>query len=65
MEKANSSARALAALLLFRALNGLVVITYFNPDEYWQSVEVAHHWVFGYGYRPSTQQATQLMQTRY
>ena len=49
--RAAPSLRALCcALLLFRALNGLVVVTYFNPDEYWQSIEVAHRWVFGYGY---------------
>ena len=40
----------LAALAAFRVWNGLVVVTYFNPDEYWQSVEVAHRWVFGYGH---------------
>ena len=38
------------ALAVFRVWNGLVVVTYFNPDEYWQSVEVAHRWVFGYGH---------------
>ncbi|KAI9330015.1 Alg9-like mannosyltransferase family-domain-containing protein [Zopfochytrium polystomum] len=25
------------------------VVTFFSPDEYWQSLEVAHHAVFGYG----------------
>lgn len=24
--------------------------SYFAPDEYWQSVEIAHKMVFGYGY---------------
>ncbi|ORY52951.1 hypothetical protein BCR33DRAFT_711359, partial [Rhizoclosmatium globosum] len=24
--------------------------TFFSPDEYWQSLEVAHEYVFGYGY---------------
>ena len=37
------------ALWLFRAANSLVVRTYFHPDEYWQSLEVAHVAVFGYG----------------
>jgi phosphatidylinositol glycan class B len=37
-------------LVLYRILNGFLVWSYFNPDEYWQSVEVAHNRVFGYGY---------------
>ncbi|GAQ90751.1 phosphatidylinositol glycan class B [Klebsormidium nitens] len=40
----------LASLLIFRLLNALLVQTYFNPDEYWQSLEVAHRLVFRYGY---------------
>eukprot|EP00959_Pyramimonas_sp_CCMP1952_P121801 2546424-Pyramimonas_sp.AAC.1 len=35
-------------LLAFRTFNGILVYTYFNPDEYWQSLEVAHRLVFGY-----------------
>ncbi|KAF0682830.1 Aste57867_25129 [Aphanomyces stellatus] len=38
------------ALVLFRVANALFVRTYFNPDEFWQSSEVAHRMVFGYGY---------------
>ena len=34
----------------FRVVNAFVVRTYFNADEYWQSLEVAHRMVFGYGY---------------
>ena len=26
-----------------------LVVTWFVPDEYWQSLEVAHHRVFGFG----------------
>ncbi|XP_078600609.1 GPI alpha-1,2-mannosyltransferase 3-like [Branchiostoma floridae x Branchiostoma japonicum] len=37
-------------LLTVRLLNAAVVQTAHVPDEYWQSVEVAHHMVFGYGY---------------
>ncbi|TPX33207.1 hypothetical protein SmJEL517_g03891 [Synchytrium microbalum] len=37
-------------LVGYRIVNALVVRTYFDPDEYWQSVEVAHGLVFGYGY---------------
>uniref|UniRef100_A0A7C8YY08 Mannosyltransferase n=1 Tax=Opuntia streptacantha TaxID=393608 RepID=A0A7C8YY08_OPUST len=36
--------------LAFRILNSLLVQTYFNPDEHWQSLEVAHQLVFGYGH---------------
>ncbi|TDH65137.1 hypothetical protein CCR75_007156 [Bremia lactucae] len=35
---------------IFRLWNALFVRTSFNPDEYWQSTEVAHRLVFGYGY---------------
>lgn len=34
-----------------RILNALVSRTFFQPDEYWQSLEVAHRLVFGYGYQ--------------
>jgi phosphatidylinositol glycan class B len=34
----------------FRVVNAFVVRTFFNADEYWQSLEVAHRMVFGYGY---------------
>ena len=33
--------------LLFRFVNALLVHTYFNPDEHWQALEVAHRVVFG------------------
>ncbi|KAI8905543.1 Alg9-like mannosyltransferase family-domain-containing protein [Gorgonomyces haynaldii] len=36
--------------LLFRVTNALWVETYFDPDEYWQSLEVGHFWIFGNGY---------------
>ncbi|KAK8969474.1 Dol-P-Man:Man(7)GlcNAc(2)-PP-Dol alpha-1,6-mannosyltransferase [Platanthera guangdongensis] len=39
-----------AFCLIFRALNSFLVQTYFNPDEHWQALEVAHHMVFGYGH---------------
>lgn len=38
------------AVMGFRLWNALFVRTAFNPDEYWQSAEVAHRMVFGYGY---------------
>lgn len=37
------------ACLLYRIALALAVQTAFNPDEYWQSLEVAHKVVFGYG----------------
>ncbi|KAG6739793.1 hypothetical protein POTOM_057408 [Populus tomentosa] len=36
--------------LAFRIANSLLIQTYFNPDEHWQSLEVAHRIVFGYGH---------------
>ncbi|EMS61805.1 GPI mannosyltransferase 3 [Triticum urartu] len=42
--------RVLALALAFRAVNALLVRTYFNPDEHWQCLEVAHRVAFGYGH---------------
>ncbi|KAI9500144.1 Alg9-like mannosyltransferase family-domain-containing protein [Coemansia spiralis] len=38
------------SLLVFRLLNVCIVQTFTHPDETWQSLEVAHHAVFGYGF---------------
>ena len=35
----------------FRIFNALVSRSFFQPDEYWQSLEIAHSIAFGYGYR--------------
>ena len=35
-------------LVVFRTMNALLSYTAFVPDEYWQSLEVAHRMVFGY-----------------
>lgn len=35
---------------MFRILNAIFVVTYFNPDEFWQSLEIAHRIVFGSGF---------------
>lgn len=44
-----ASPRTIFALcLVFRIANALLVQTYFNPDEHWQALEVAHRVVFGY-----------------
>ncbi|XP_042472701.1 mannosyltransferase APTG1 [Zingiber officinale] len=45
-----SEKRVWTFALAFRAANALLVQTYFNPDEHWQSLEVAHRIVFGYGH---------------
>ncbi|OII77774.1 plasmid maintenance protein [Cryptosporidium andersoni] len=37
-------------LVSFRIINSLLIKTTFNPDEYWQSLEVAYQIVFGYGF---------------
>ena len=37
-------------LWIFRIFNTLVIDTYFDPDEYFQSLEIAHAKVFGIGY---------------
>ncbi|XP_036146396.1 GPI mannosyltransferase 3 [Monomorium pharaonis] len=40
----------LSFLILWRLLSVFVVRTVHVPDEYWQSLEVAHRLAFGYGY---------------
>ena len=43
--------KLVAALVLIRVITAAFLSgTYFVPDEYWQSLEVAHRLVFGYGY---------------
>lgn len=39
-----------AVFLVLRILSVFVVKTWYVPDEYWQSLEVAHKLTFGYGY---------------
>lgn len=36
-------------LIIFRVLSSLFVVSYFQPDEFWQTLEPAHHQAFGYG----------------
>ncbi|XP_055571209.1 GPI mannosyltransferase 3 isoform X4 [Falco biarmicus] len=47
---AGRPAPLLTLAVALRALNCAVVQTSFVPDEYWQSLEVAHRMVFNYGY---------------
>lgn len=35
--------------IAFRVYNALATYTFFQPDEFFQSLEVAHRMVFGYG----------------
>lgn len=37
-------------LITLRVLIALFTRSYFQPDEYYQSLEPAHKWVFGYGH---------------
>lgn len=39
--------RLYACLLVFRIVNAWMIQTSFVPDEYWQSLEVAHSATFG------------------
>lgn len=42
--------KPLILALVYRSLFLLFPQTYFQPDEFWQSLEPAHYHVFGYGY---------------
>lgn len=44
------SSKTFLLLLLWRLISVFVVQTAHVPDEYWQSLEVAHRLAFGYGY---------------
>ncbi|XP_018333456.1 GPI mannosyltransferase 3 isoform X2 [Agrilus planipennis] len=43
-------AKVFLILIFIRLLSVYIVKTWFVPDEYWQSLEVAHRLVFNYGY---------------
>ncbi|GKV22306.1 hypothetical protein SLEP1_g32188 [Rubroshorea leprosula] len=49
-KKFSNTKRVFALCLAFRIVNALFIQTYFNPDEHWQALEVAHRIVFGYGH---------------
>ncbi|KAL0541870.1 hypothetical protein IC582_021948 [Cucumis melo] len=42
--------KVLLFCLAFRFANAFLLQTYFNPDEHWQALEVAHYITFGYGH---------------
>lgn len=55
------SVKVVILVVAFRLANSLLCRTFFQPDEYFQSIEIAHRLVFGYGYetwewRPSGDQ---------
>jgi GPI mannosyltransferase 3 len=39
------------SLLIIRLFHLYIVRSWYVPDEYWQSLEIAHYVTFGYGYR--------------
>lgn len=41
--------QVLSVILLVRVLSVFLVQTWYVPDEYWQTLEVAHKSAFGYG----------------
>ena len=50
-EKSNAKdSHILLGLIIFRICNVFLVQTWHVPDEFWQSPEVAHKMVFGYGH---------------
>jgi hypothetical protein len=53
------------ALMVVRVVNSALVQTAAVPDEYWQALEPAHRWVFGYppGAAPHTRAALRLSVT--
>ena len=46
--------RVVAMVVAFRICKALFLATYFNPDEFWQGLEVAHDMAFGCGAQPPT-----------
>ncbi|KDN42090.1 glycosyltransferase family 22 protein [Tilletiaria anomala UBC 951] len=51
ISKTSGATALFLMILIFRLAHALLLRTFFQPDEYWQSQEIAHHIVFGYGYR--------------
>lgn len=48
--KKNFEDPSFAVFLVIRLSSVWIVQTWFVPDEYWQSLEVAHKLTFSYGY---------------
>ena len=45
--------KVILGIVAFRCANSLLLATYFNPDEFWQSLELAHGVAFGCGAEPT------------
>ncbi|KAI0929185.1 hypothetical protein AcW1_006200 [Taiwanofungus camphoratus] len=50
LSSATSMDSSLLVAVVVRVTIALITCTFFQPDEYFQSLEVAHHLVFGYGH---------------
>lgn len=49
MAKGLRPRQVVCAILFVRILSVFLVQTWYVPDEYWQTLEVAHKHAFGYG----------------
>ncbi|XP_067130582.1 GPI mannosyltransferase 3 [Centruroides vittatus] len=50
-KKVHENSGLIFIILIFHSIiSSFLVQTFYVPDEYWQSLEVAHRYVFGYGY---------------
>lgn len=49
MAKGLRPVQVFGVILFVRIVSVFVVQTWYVPDEYWQTLEVAHKQVFGYG----------------
>lgn len=45
-----SLVRVWLVALVVRLVNACLSRAFFQPDEYWQALEPAHRWVWGYGW---------------
>lgn len=45
-----SSLKIFGLVSLYRLINALTIVTFFQPDEFYQALEPAHKLVYGYGY---------------
>lgn len=48
-QKSKEKRSLLVPLIIFRILNSLLTRSFFQADEFWQSLEPAHYKAFGYG----------------
>lgn len=48
--KVSDDSKVFTILLIIRILSVFLIQTHYTADEYWQSLEIAHNLIFGYGY---------------